>query len=176
MGVNLFNEYLKKTIINGKTTVINTVDIPAKIPICEFIGKIYTDEELTLLKDKVNINNVLQVGPNVYIAPSGNITDHIRHSCNSNCVLKVSGIRAILYSKHLIPANSQITFDYSLSSTDNPDSWEMECNCGSFQCRKKISGFNYLPTSLQDKYKKDESAASFIRTPIFTKKFKESKK
>lgn len=170
MEVNIYNPYLKVVDIRNRKGVITQVDIPPGTPICEFLGKVYTDKQLEELKDRIVIDNVLQIGPNQYLGPSGNADDYIAHSCDPNAIVSASGCRAILYSLHYIYAGSEITFDYSTTSTDNPDSWKMNCTCGSFNCRKVISGFYNLPKELQEDYKKRNVAALFIRVPIFLRK------
>lgn len=165
----MFTQYLKIALFKNRKGVITTVNIPANVPICEFYGQNYTDQELQNLKN-INIDDVLQVGPNVYLAPSGNIDDYIAHSCNPNCIVKANGFRAILYSLYAIQADNEITFDYSTTSTDDLNSWSMKCNCGSINCRKVISGFHLLSNNLQEEYKKKGIAALFIREPIFGKR------
>ena len=166
----MYNQYLKVVSLKDRHVVITEIDIPAKVPICEFTGAVYTDEQINSWKNQKDINNVLQVGPNLYIGPSGGIDDHIGHSCNPNCYIHATGKRAILYSLHLIKVGTEITFDYSSTSTDGPESWKMECKCGSFNCRKIISGFGHLSTELQKEYKDKRVAALFIREPIFLRK------
>lgn len=166
----MFNQYLKALPIKNRIGVITSVDIPARIPICEFGGKCFTEEQLKELGDRVDINNVLQVGPNLYLGPSGGVDDHIAHSCNPNCFIHASGRRAILYSLYMIAKGSEITFDYSTTSTDDLDSWKMQCNCGSYNCRKVISGFYHLSPSLQEEYKNKGLTALFIKEKIFLNK------
>lgn len=164
----MYETYLKQVPIGKRKGVISTITIPAGVPVCEFKGnKIYYNE----LSSLDNPDNALQVGPDIYLCPSGNITDHIRHSCNPSCIIDVVANRSILYSLHVIRANSEITFDYSSSSTENPDTWLMNCTCGSFNCRKTISGFYHLDSKIQEEYKKKGIAALFIRVPIFSKRF-----
>lgn len=160
----MYDKYIKYIPKKG---VFTQTDIPANIPICEFKGSVYTDYQLL---NQPNKNDFLQIGPNTYLSPSGNVDDHIRHSCNPNCVIKPAGCRAILYSLHFIKADSEITFDYSTTSTDTLDSWSMKCNCGSYNCRKIISGFHLLNPELQKDYNNKKITALFIRNPIFNRK------
>jgi len=164
----MFDNYLKRVPIGNRKGIITTTTIPANVPICEIKGNTITFDKLESLKE--NQNDALQIGPSVYLAPSGSITDHIRHSCNPNCMLHVAGSRSILYSRYVITANSEITFDYSSTSTEDPDTWEMKCTCKSFNCRKTISGFQHLDKKIQEEYKQKGIAALFIRAPIFLKK------
>jgi len=165
----MFDKYLEKTTINKRKGVITKVKIPKRVPICEIRGTIYTEDQV----DDLHIDKAvkcLQIGHNLYIGPSGSLTDSIRHCCSPNCVLHISGARAILYSLYVIQPGTELTYDYSSSSTDTYETWNMKCTCGSYTCRKIISGFYTLPSNLQEEYKKNEIAALFIRVPIFTPK------
>jgi hypothetical protein len=136
----MYNQYLKVQPTKKGMGVFTTVDIPANVPIIEITGKVYTESELPDPTDSV----ITQVGPNIYIGRSGTIDDFIDHSCNPNCLIHCIGNRAIIYSMHVITAGNEITFDYSTSSTDTLDSWNMKCQCRNPNCRKVISGFQYL--------------------------------
>jgi len=162
-------EHLKLAQLKKRQGVITTVDIRPNTPICEFTGNLYTTDTLCELSaEDQNIST--QIGPNVYLSPSGTITDQINHSCNPNCMVHAVGRRAILYSLYFIRANTEITFDYSTTSNEDHSTWKMECNCGSFNCRKEISGFQLLDPKLQEEYKQKGVAALFIRIPIFNRK------
>ena len=165
----MFDKYLEKTTINKHKGVITKVKIPKGVPICEIRGPIYTEEQL-LNFDINKVVKCLQIGPNLYIGPNGSLTDSIRHSCSPNCILHVAGVRAILYSRYVIQPGAEISYDYATSSTDTHETWNMKCTCGSYTCRKIISGFYTLPVDLQEEYKKKGIAALFIRAPIFTQK------
>lgn len=162
----MYNQYLQIKPSNNGNGIFTTIDIPANKPIMEIMGEVYTENNLP----DPNHPALIQVGPNTFIGPSGTTDDFINHSCNPNCFIHVVGNRAILYSMYLIKAEYELTFDYSTSSTDTLDSWQMNCNCGSNNCRKIISGFQYLDKSLQDEYKKKGIIPQFITHPIFLSK------
>jgi hypothetical protein len=136
----MFNRYLKVFPSKTGNGVFTTVDIPANTPILEFGGNIYHRSELGDLK----YDQVLQIDLDQFMGPSGGVDDFVNHSCSPNCLLHIIGNRAILQSVHLIKADSELTFDYSTSSTDSLDNWQMTCQCGEFSCRKIISGFQHL--------------------------------
>jgi len=144
----MIKQYLKLVPNSFGYGVISTVNIAAKTPVMEMTGKILTS------LDGFDPNYCLQISNNYHIGPSGSIDDEINHSCNPNCYLHIVGKRAILYTLYMIKAETEITYDYSLSSTDTYDSWKMDCRCGSFNCRKVISGFQYLSDDIKEKYKK----------------------
>ena len=142
------------------------VKIPANFPIIEVGGTVCNWESI---QDKEN-PYIMEIGNNLFITSSGDLDDYVNHSCNPNCVMHIIGKRAILYSLYIIPADSELTFDYSLTSTDSLDSWKMDCLCGNFNCRKVISGFHLLPDDLKKNYMDNDLVPQFIRNPIFMKK------
>lgn len=114
--------------------------------ILEFKGDIIKKADIT------NYGEVLQITDDTYLGLSGSVDDYINHSCDPNCGLRIVGNRALLVSLYDIQAGSEITFDYSTSSNDKKDDWELECACGSIKCRTKISGYQYLDAALKKEY------------------------
>lgn len=168
IGWIMYSQYLEvKDSKIGKGT-FTKVTIPAGLPVAEILGPVLLDREVP---KSDNIDIYLQVGPNTYIGPSGkNVPEYLNHSCDPNCYVHVVGNRAILYSLYVIPAGAEITFDYSITSTDTYDTWKMECHCGSYKCRKVISGFQYLDPVLQDTYKKKQLVPLYILEPTMIQK------
>jgi SET domain len=161
----MFTQYLKVAKSKIGEGLFTTIEIPTDVPIEEPHGKIYTAQEMPDPSDA----NVLQVGPNDYLNISGSLR-YINHSCDPNCRFSVVGNRAVLYSLYVIPANAELTFDYSTTSTDTHETWKMNCICGSHKCRKVISGYQYLDPSLQEEYKKKGAIPLFITFPVFQKR------
>lgn len=163
----MYNQYLKVLPSKlGGQGIFTTLDIPADVPIMEVTGNVYAEHELP----DPNHIALLQVGPNIFIGPSGSTDDYINHSCNPNCRMQVAGSRAIIHSMYFIKAGHELTFDYSTTSTDTLDKWKMDCHCGSPNCRKVISGFQYLPPELKKNYIERNMVPLFITNPIFTKR------
>lgn len=71
----------------------------------------------------------------------------INHSCNPNC-----GIRGEITFVAMtdISKDTELTTDYCMVDNEN---YVIDCKCGSFNCRKKISGFGWKDKELQQKYK-----------------------
>ena len=113
---------------------------------------------------------ILQIGDDLFLSPSGEIDDKFNHSCHPNCTLHIVGNRAFLYSLHLIKKDTEITFDYSTSSTDTYETWKMNCNCGYIKCRKVISGYQYLSDAIKEEYKRKGMVPLFISDPRFSSK------
>lgn len=164
----MYKQYLKvKPSKNGiGSGVFSTIKIPADVPILEVTGDLHTEESLP----DPNHPAILQIGPNLFFGPSGDVDDYINHSCNPNCMLHIIGNRAILYSLYVIPADTELTFDYSTTSTDSLDKWSMNCLCGSSNCRKVISGFHLLSDNIKQDLKAKGMVPMFITNPIFMRK------
>lgn len=146
----------------GETGVFTNTAIPAGVPIMEFRGDLFTRETL-----KHESSQIVQIGPDMFLGPSGTFDDYINHSCNPNCTLNVVGRRAILLSLYVIPADAELTWDYSTTSTDSVEQWSMSCKCGEFSCRQTISGFHNLSDKMKENYIKKGMVPMFITNPIF---------
>lgn len=146
----------------GETGVFATVNIPAGVPIMEFRGDLFTRETL-----KHEPSRVVQIGPDMFLGPSGDLDDYINHSCNPNCALKIVGRRTILFSLCAIQAEAELTWDYSTTSTDTPQQWSMPCKCGDFHCRKTISGFHNLDETKKTDYIRRGMIPMFLTSTIF---------
>ncbi|HMQ01629.1 MAG TPA: SET domain-containing protein-lysine N-methyltransferase [Candidatus Doudnabacteria bacterium] len=94
----------------------------------------------------------LQVGVDLFIGPSGNIDDHVNHSCEPNTGVLLKNNRAQLIAIRNIIAGEEITYDYSIQMYNEP--WTMECMCGSENCRGVIKEYRHLPQQIKDKYLK----------------------
>ena len=71
---------------------------------------------------------------------------YVNHSCDANCGLR-GEITCVAMRD--IKAGEEITQDYGL--LDNGD-YELECTCGSPNCRKIITGKDWKRKDLQEKY------------------------
>ena len=117
--------------------------------IIEFKGKLFSDEDFPKNYNDVD-DHYVQIDKKIYIGPSGDKDDFINHSCNPNSGLKINARKVILVAIRDIKKQEEITWDYS--TTMDEDEWELDCMCGSNNCRKKIKDFKYLPTPIQQKY------------------------
>lgn len=157
----MYTNYLMvKTTKNGEGT-FTTTKIPANVPVTEIRGTLYTESAIPATIPA----SYLQIGPSTYLGPSGGTVDYLNHSCNPNCMVHVVGNRVILYSLYVIPAEAELTFDYSTTSTDTPGTWQMECQCGQYNCRKVISGFYHLNPDLQQKMIQKNLVPLYISQP-----------
>lgn len=157
----MYQQYLKSAISKIGQGVFTNVKIPANVPVCEITGTLYNYDSVP------DHPAIVQIGRKTYLGASGGVDDYINHSCDPNCALHIVGNRAILYSLYVIAANTEITFDYSTSSTDSLEEWKMDCLCGSYKCRKTISGIQYLDKKIIEDYKKKNMIPLFMKDKMF---------
>jgi SET domain-containing protein len=112
--------------------------------VIEFTGPFLRQAETTMQ------TYALQIGPDLYIGPSGSYDDWINHCCEPNCGMIITGRKAELFAIRDIAAGEQISFDYSTVMAE--EGWEMTCLCGSPACRKTIRTGRHLPAELKEKY------------------------
>lgn len=142
----------KKLFINdcpyGKG-VFAAEDIKADEEIVYFGGSIVGIEELPKPYTSKN-DYYLQIGERTFIGPSGQLDDYINHSCVPNAGVIIDAGMIKLVAITFIRAGSQIVFDYS--TTMDRFWYEMECACGSENCRRKVKNFVDLSRQLQSEY------------------------
>ncbi len=122
------------------------------------------NHEESLKLDKEQQDNLLQIGKDLFLDISKEKTIFINHSCNPNCYLKAIVNSAFLIALRPILKGEELTFDYSLTSTDTPETWSMKCNCHKYQCRKQISGFEFLPQDKKEEVIKNKLVPRYIST------------
>lgn len=145
----------------GGLGLFTIVNLKKNLPIIEFVGDLFNNS------NKPNTPDILQIGNDTFLGLSGGQDDHVNHSCDPNCYLHIVGNRAMLYALYDINSGTELTFDYSTSSTDSLDTWQMDCNCGTFNCRKTISGFKLLSSATQKSMNTKGIIPLFMRDPIF---------
>ncbi len=73
--------------------------------------------------------------------------DLINHSCAPNCGMRNA---TQVVAMRPIAIGEEITFDYSMSDASDYD--EFDCECGTPQCRKRITGNDWKLPELQMRY------------------------
>ncbi len=72
--------------------------------------------------------------------------DLINHSCNPNCGIKN---KLQIVAMRDINPNEEITIDYAMMESSE---YKFDCNCGSDNCRKTITGNDWKINDLQNRY------------------------
>lgn len=126
-----------------------------------FEGNLLKHEELP---HPYLLDRCVQIGKNLYLGLSIGIGDFINHSCNPNCGIKIENNKVWLIAIKKILTGEEIGWDYS--TTMDEDNWEMICNCGEENCRKRIRDFKYLPEEIQKKYIKLDIVPDYIKEAL----------
>lgn len=116
--------------------------------IMKFHGQILELQDLPDPYESVE-DYYVQIGNKLYMGPSGKEDDLVNHSCNPNSGL-FKDKKIVLVAIKDIKKGEEITWDYS--TTMNEDDWEINCKCGSVNCRGKIQDFKHLPIKVKEKY------------------------
>lgn len=72
---------------------------------------------------------------------------YTNHSCDPN--IAIQG-QIVFVAMRDIAANEELTHDWA--TTDDLD-YVMDCNCGSSNCRRTVTGKDWLKKELQEKYR-----------------------
>ncbi len=88
-----------------------------------------------------------QFGVDCYSLPEGSSRE-MNHSCNPNTWWGI-GTNSIVARQDIQP-EEEVTYDYSTCDIDLV--FEMECRCGSYLCRRKITNQDYLNLKWQGQY------------------------
>lgn len=107
-----------------------------------------------------DFTHVIQVGPTVFLGPSGGIDDFVNHSCDPNAALRATGGRLELFALRRLLPGQEITFDYSTCIVDEPalDG----CLCGSPRCRGRVVAYRDLPPRVRARYARLGAVPSFV--------------
>lgn len=134
-GIDHFGMFAKETISKGEIVYIKG-------------GHILTKQELF---SSSTINSYLPISDEYYLAATSvceedDIKLYNNHSCNPNCGMhgEISFIAIRDISK-----GEELTIDYAF--IDNED-YSFKCNCGSLNCRKIVTGYDWKIKELQEKY------------------------
>ena len=114
-------------------------------------GHILTQQEWATLEPQLGSAEI-QISAELFIAPTkeeqrvGSML-YTNHSCNPN--IAIQGQIVFVAMRDIAP-NEELTHDWA--TTDDLD-YVMECNCGSPNCRRTITGKDWMKPELQEKYK-----------------------
>lgn len=154
LNVSRFNQlfpYLKIVHLGppvGKGVTV-TRNFKVGETVLEFRGKIVTKQTMMEKSDPDN-DHYLQITRDLYLGPTRTADSYVNHSCDPNLGIRIKDGRVLAVAVKDIPEGSLLTFDYSTTMAE--DFWEMDCLCGSPNCRGRIRDFKYLPEDAQRRY------------------------
>jgi SET domain-containing protein len=114
-------------------------------------GYIFTRKEWTTLERQLGSSEV-QISEELFIAPAGEEQRegcmlYTNHSCDPN--IAIQGQIVFVAMKDIAP-DEELTHDWA--TTDDLD-YVMQCNCRRPNCRRIVTGKDWMKKELQEKYK-----------------------
>lgn len=103
----------------------------------------------------------VQVTPDHYMGPSGQLDDLVNHSCDPNAGLRFTDDGVILVALRDIAAGDEVTWDYSTTLAQS--NWHMICQCRSPECRRVIGNFDTLSPERQEFFRARNLVAPYLR-------------
>jgi hypothetical protein len=112
-------------------------------------------------KDELDdFTHTLEIGPGLFLGPSGQVDDYVNHSCEPNCRVDLTGDAPALRALRPIAAGEEVTYDYSTLMVEDPTTFR--CACGAPQCRGVIGPYRTLPRELQRRYEREKRVPTFV--------------
>lgn len=103
----------------------------------------------------------VQVTPDHYMGPSGQLDDLVNHSCAPNAGLRFAETGVFLVAIRAIAAGEEICWDYS--TTLRESGWHMLCQCRAPECRRVIGDFASLDAERQAWFRARDLVAPYLR-------------
>lgn len=149
----------------GGYGIFATQSIPSGELLVMWGGNVVCGERLRELAEIAQRHSI-QVEENLFLAPHElpEPGDFVNHSCDPNSGL--SG-QAALVSLRKIAVGEEICYDYAMSDGSPYD--EFQCACGSWNCRQRVTGNDWMLPELQRRY------AGFF-SPYLMRRIEESNK
>lgn len=112
-------------------------------------GHICSRVELEQLPDPFKIRSVQVDEDHYLVSPSTNDpADFINHSCDPNA--GISGQISVVAIRD-IDLGDEVCFDYAMTDSTSYD--EFECQCGAANCRRQVTGDDWMLPGLQERYR-----------------------
>lgn len=130
--------------------VFTLANLRAGETIMAFAGPRIPESSLLSLTS-AELHHYMQIGPKLYLGPSGGLDDLVNHSCNPNSGVRFQKGQIALVAIRDIRIGEEVTWDYA--TTSFASSWSMQCRCCSPRCRSLIGDFTELPEAIQHRYR-----------------------
>jgi uncharacterized protein len=157
MGASSFLAIRKSKFGKG---LFVTQNISAGTILCAVTGPLLNFQQTLDLQERES--HCLQIEQDQYILCDPPFL-YSNHSCAPNCGLNT---HYQLVALRELQNGEELFWDYSTSMLERH--WTMSCNCGSAQCRKLITDFDFLPEALQAKYLRQGIVLPFIVAHVQT--------
>lgn len=114
-------------------------------------GTVFSEEEVQSGSARVHTN--VGISESRYLANSGDealsVDDYMNHSCEPNVWMNDE---IILVTSRDVEAGEELTADYSFWLPNGSYVMRKRCNCGSVNCRDRITGEDWKLPELQSRY------------------------
>jgi hypothetical protein len=122
--------------------------VPAGELLVVWGGRVVDFATLATLPEHRQARSV-QVEEGLYLVPvvDDDPADHVNHCCDPNAGLR--GQIGLVALRDIEPGE-EICFDYAMTDASPYD--EFDCECGAAQCRKHITGNDWMLPEVQEKY------------------------
>ena len=132
----------------GGKAVVATQTLPPGALLVVFGGDILTRAQIEELPPELR-RLVLQVDEDLFLfSTDEGPGDWINHSCDPNAGLRG---QVSLVALRQIEPGEEITFDYAMC--DGCDYDEFDCECGATQCRRRVTGEDWMRPELVTRYR-----------------------
>ena len=126
----------------------------------EFTGRRFRVDQIPSLM-RGSEDRFVQVTPDHYMGPSGQLDDLVNHSCAPNAGLRFTEQGVFLVAVRAIQPGEEVTWDYS--TTLKESNWHMICQCRTPQCRRVIGNFDSLDADRQEFFRARNLVAPYLR-------------
>ncbi|MEG3176054.1 SET domain-containing protein [Sphingomonas sp. RB3P16] len=128
--------------------------------IVRFTGRRFRADRVPSLM-RGSSDRFVQVTPEHFMGPSGQIDDLINHSCAPNAGLRFAAGSVTLVAVRDIAPGEEISWDYSTTLAES--NWHMICQCRAPECRRVIGNFSTLSPERQEWFRSRNLVAPYLR-------------
>lgn len=126
----------------------------------EFTGRRFRGDRVPSLM-RGGGDRFVQVTPDHYMGPSGQIDDLVNHSCAPNAGLRFTDRGVFLVAIRPIAIGEEVSWDYSTTLAQS--NWHMICQCRAPECRRVIGNFESLEPARQEWFRRRNLVAPYLR-------------
>lgn len=122
--------------------------------VCRIGGTVMTESEFADFQSIRSLYSFIQIEENLYLVEDIETTQSLdafmNHSCDSNAWM---ADEATLVARRDIEAGEEVTVDYALFTTQSNWMLDTRCRCRSPQCRRIITGDDWMREDVQERYR-----------------------
>ncbi len=133
--------------------------------VCIVGGIVMTDAEFAAFHDAHALYNSIQIDDHLHLVEDPGVTRSLEGSMNHSCDASAwMGDEATLVARRDIEPGEEVTVDYAVFTTQSNWMLDTRCRCGSPDCRRIITGDDWMREDVQERYR--DHFAPFINRRI----------